>query len=237
MADISSIILPGGGTYDLKDKNAAVKNHASSNNTYGVGTANVYGHVKLSDTADDSKDTTAGTAVTPHALYGFLAELGEKTNWDSITERAEFYTTATHAYQPGEYFRSSGAIYKVKQQIDIGDTITSSNAEETTVLDPLAGAIFGKTIGSWSETEPFSVYLSNSSAHLFIVTSTSQLKQAMVIANCSSSGAVVTGTVYKGSNISVSSDTGKVVFTLSTRGNTTRVTDIPLVGAFATVSS
>lgn len=219
------------------DIGAAERFHASAYNVFGVGTGSLYGHLKLSDVADNSKDSTAGTAVTPFALYNLQFETFEKANWDSITERAEFGTTATHAYQPGEYYRSAGAIYKVKQTISIGDPFTASNSELTTVMDPLAGAIFAKTIGSWNDTSPFSVYLGNDSAHLLIVTSTSSLKQAMVLVNCSSSGAVVYASIYKGNYITISTATGRIDFTLTTAGNTTRVTDMPLVGNYATVSS
>lgn len=47
--------------------------HASSETTYGVGTASSYGHVKLSDTADSSLGAGSGVAVTPKALASAVA--------------------------------------------------------------------------------------------------------------------------------------------------------------------
>ena len=46
----------------------APTSHANSGTTYGAGTASLYGHVKLSDTADSSLGVDSGTAVTPKAL-------------------------------------------------------------------------------------------------------------------------------------------------------------------------
>lgn len=53
----------------------APTSHAASGATYGAGTANLYGHVKLSDTADSSLGTSNGTAVTPKALADAVASL------------------------------------------------------------------------------------------------------------------------------------------------------------------
>lgn len=42
--------------------------HSSSSNQYGQGNASVYGHLKLSDTANANQDVTAGVAATPKAI-------------------------------------------------------------------------------------------------------------------------------------------------------------------------
>ena len=47
---------------------AAPVNHASTATTYGVGTANNYGHVKLSDATNSVESTTNGIAATPKAV-------------------------------------------------------------------------------------------------------------------------------------------------------------------------
>lgn len=51
----------------------APTSHASSETTYGMGTASSYGHVKLSDTADSSLGANSGIAVTPKALASAVA--------------------------------------------------------------------------------------------------------------------------------------------------------------------
>ena len=50
----------------------APTSHASSETTYGMGTASSYGHVKLSDTVDSSLEASRGVAVTPKAVTGAL---------------------------------------------------------------------------------------------------------------------------------------------------------------------
>lgn len=51
--------------------------HASTNTTYGLGTADKYGHLKLSDAVDSTKTTSDGTAATPKAV---------KTAYDKAVE-------------------------------------------------------------------------------------------------------------------------------------------------------
>lgn len=46
----------------------APTNHASTSATYGLGTASSYGHVRLSDVANDSQNVSDGVGVTPYAL-------------------------------------------------------------------------------------------------------------------------------------------------------------------------
>lgn len=46
----------------------APTNHASTSTTYGLGTASSYGHVRLSDIANDSQNVSDGVGVTPYAL-------------------------------------------------------------------------------------------------------------------------------------------------------------------------
>ena len=49
--------------------NYAIKNHASSDNAYGLGTQSEYGHVKLIDTVSSDLNASAGTAITPKGIY------------------------------------------------------------------------------------------------------------------------------------------------------------------------
>lgn len=53
-------------------KTYAPKAHASSGTSYGVATASLYGHTKLSDTASNSYGATSGVAATPKCVYQSL---------------------------------------------------------------------------------------------------------------------------------------------------------------------
>lgn len=53
--------------YDLANSKAPIS-HASSATTYGVGTENNYGHVKLSDSTTSTSGTSGGIAATPAAV-------------------------------------------------------------------------------------------------------------------------------------------------------------------------
>ena len=64
---------------DTVAANQTPPNHADQSTTYGVGTIANYGHLKLSDSADSAKDATAGTAVTPAALFEVTNESGHYT--------------------------------------------------------------------------------------------------------------------------------------------------------------
>lgn len=46
--------------------------HTSSQNTYGVGSSTLYGHVKLSDSIASNSDVSGGTAATPQAVLSAL---------------------------------------------------------------------------------------------------------------------------------------------------------------------
>ena len=55
------------------DTSRAPTSHASSANTYGVGNASNYGHLKLSDATDGTSSTTGGVAATPKAVSDALS--------------------------------------------------------------------------------------------------------------------------------------------------------------------
>ena len=50
------------------DTSRAERFHASAYTIFGLGTANVYGHLKLSDSTSSTSDTTDGVAATPKAV-------------------------------------------------------------------------------------------------------------------------------------------------------------------------
>ena len=68
----------------------APTSHASTSTTYGIGTNDNYGHVKLSDSTENTSDTSSGIAATPKAVksaYDAAASAQEKA--DSAYELAE----------------------------------------------------------------------------------------------------------------------------------------------------
>ena len=70
--EAENIELNGGVSFDGATKDSAVwnpKSHASTATTYGAGTAENYGHVRLSDsTSSTSSAASGGTAATPAAV-------------------------------------------------------------------------------------------------------------------------------------------------------------------------
>ena len=70
-SDIESLKPLAGQVSSLQTEvsGKAPTNHASTSATYGLGTASSYGHVRLSDVANDSQNVSDGVGVTPYALY------------------------------------------------------------------------------------------------------------------------------------------------------------------------
>ena len=54
--------------------------HASPNNSYGVGSASNYGHVKLSDAVNSNSDATSGVSATPKAVKEAYDLASSKSN-------------------------------------------------------------------------------------------------------------------------------------------------------------
>lgn len=84
---ISNLTTTVGGKAPIK--------HDSADTTYGVGTGSNYGHLKLSDTASSSNDTTKGIAATPKAVQTVAtAASNAQTKADSAYTLAEKANTA-----------------------------------------------------------------------------------------------------------------------------------------------
>lgn len=62
----------------------APASHASNGTTYGVGTATLYGHVMLSDTAEDS-DATGGIAATPKCVQDTVNSSIPDFTWHTVS--------------------------------------------------------------------------------------------------------------------------------------------------------
>ena len=98
----------------------APTSHASSGTTYGAGTASLYGHVKLSDTANSSLGASSGTAVTPKALS------------DAVGGKAP----TSHASSGTTYGAGTASLYG---HVKLSDTANSSlGASSGTAVTPKA---------------------------------------------------------------------------------------------------
>lgn len=67
--------LNAGGIYDAQDQSRLVRSHAETDSVYGSGTAQEYGHVKLTDDFELGTQAVNGIACTPQALHKAVARL------------------------------------------------------------------------------------------------------------------------------------------------------------------
>ena len=72
---------------------AAPTSHASSENTYGVGNASNYGHLKLTNTVSSDLDTADGCALTPAGAKTELDKTVHKTGAETIAGAKTFAAT------------------------------------------------------------------------------------------------------------------------------------------------
>lgn len=56
------------GLWSTSEEALGLAEHASTDTTYGKGSSNYYGHVKLSDATDSSSNSASGVAATPNAV-------------------------------------------------------------------------------------------------------------------------------------------------------------------------
>lgn len=117
------------------DTSRAPTSHASSSNTYGVGTASNYGHLKLSDATTSTSGTSDGIAATPSAVKavkdliptatsdltndsGFITSTGapvqsvnSKTGAVSLTYSDVSAAPTSHAVNASTYGLGSSSVY------------------------------------------------------------------------------------------------------------------------------
>lgn len=101
--------------YDLANGKAK-ENHAAINGTYGYGTGQYYGHVKLSDSIDDSYSSTSNAvAATPKAVNSVYSKLNSQlgsykilTGWNEVTYKNTSYTNTYIAF--GSTFTSKPVV-------------------------------------------------------------------------------------------------------------------------------
>lgn len=79
----------------------APTSHAVADTTYGTGDGDNYGHVKLSDTADSTSDTSGGVAATPKAVAAVASDLSDYI--DSNDAAVSGKAPTNHASTLGTY--------------------------------------------------------------------------------------------------------------------------------------
>lgn len=80
--------LNAGGIYDAQDQSRLVRSHAETDSVYGSGTAQEYGHVKLTDDFELGTQAVNGIACTPQALHKAVARL-------TALPKEQLFTTST----------------------------------------------------------------------------------------------------------------------------------------------
>lgn len=133
MADISSIKLPGGGTYDLKDKNAQSKIIANGI-LKGDGDGGVSAAVDGTDyqsplTFDNIPKQWSGNPVKSSGIYGALVN---KADQGQLAPR-EIGSVTSQNYERGEYFYwvPMDMLLRATTSIAAGTTIdVGTNSEE-----------------------------------------------------------------------------------------------------------
>lgn len=139
---LSATTLQEGGT-SISSK-YAVKDHASSATTYGLGTESLYGHVKLSDSYNSTNKVSSGIGVTPYAVYqAYLDAVAAAKQLLSSNDAMQFVGTLSNTGVIKTY--NSGVI---TQAITTGTTnisaLTSYSAGWSwKVDDTTAGTISG----------------------------------------------------------------------------------------------
>ena len=111
----------------LEIKNYAIKNHASTNTTYGLGDENHYGHLKLSDSLNSVSDKTSGIAATPYAV-------------------SEVYKIANSAIKVGEKITGTLEVTTIKGDLE-------GNAETATLSTNAISDEFGNNINQTYATK------------------------------------------------------------------------------------
>ena len=129
----------------------APTSHANSGTTYGAGTASLYGHVKLSDTANSSLGASNGTAVTPKALADAVSSLQQVIT--TLQGLLDGKAPTSHANSGTTYGAGTASLYG---HVKLSDTANSSlGASNGTAVTPkaLADAVSDKAPTSHANSE------------------------------------------------------------------------------------
>lgn len=106
--------------------------HASSENTYGLGTSGNYGHVKLSDAVDSTSNTASGVAATPRAVKSAYDKAVEaKGTADDKLPLSGGNVTGNLTVQNKNVVRTiNGAVADDRGEITIGDYVISMSVSD-----------------------------------------------------------------------------------------------------------
>lgn len=157
------------GSSDLQSLlNAKAPNsHAVNASTYGLGTASVYGHLKLSDAIDSTSAASGGIAATPYAVSNALSTAktyasGLFASNDAMVFKGTIGTTTdsgtvqalpTTGYSAGWTYRVVTAATYAGQVCEIGDMIVAvkdyatatANTDWTVIQTNIDGAVTTST--------------------------------------------------------------------------------------------
>ena len=116
---------------------AAPTAHASSNTTYGKGTNSNYGHVKLTDSLTDTTTAaTGGLALSAKAGADLKASIDDTQKMISVW--IETGSTASRAYNKGDYIIYGKYLYVARNDISQGESLTGSNLLSARIGERLA---------------------------------------------------------------------------------------------------
>lgn len=80
--------------FTAETMNLAPKSHASQSTTYGIGTSNIYGHVKVSDEYTESAgNADEGVAASSEALANLYSETVKKTALNTVVKSIQITIT------------------------------------------------------------------------------------------------------------------------------------------------
>lgn len=113
-ADIRTAV---GNAQTAADSKAPIA-HAVNTTTYGIGTANVYGHVKISDKVDSTSAANAGIASSPAAVktaydLANTANTAAQSAQTTAASKAPMYTYGTEDLTAGTSPLASGQLHFV----------------------------------------------------------------------------------------------------------------------------
>lgn len=142
-----------------EDIGAAPKDHASNDGGYGIGSGSLFGHVKLTDEADQSYDANGGFAVTPKAvatLFSLLSNSLASHKTDTATHadiRLELKTisdriNAVLDSDDATLDELSEIVAYIKSNKTLIDAITTSKVSVTDIVDDLVTNVKNKPLSA-----------------------------------------------------------------------------------------